>query len=111
MRAQEPRPFTCTTCEGDITGVPVFHVGLAFCCAGCVADGPCTCSYDPPGAARLRHSRPAPAGASGEWSNTPVEPGIPVNLPLHAAAAPMGDRVAAPVRATRRQARRTLTRS
>ena len=25
---------------------PVFHLGLAFCCAGCAADGPCMCSYD-----------------------------------------------------------------
>jgi hypothetical protein len=38
--------FTCVTCEIEITGRPTFHVGLAFCCAGCVADGPCICSYD-----------------------------------------------------------------
>jgi hypothetical protein len=41
-------PFTCVTCELEIVGAPVFHVGLPFCCAGCVADGPCTCSYDKP---------------------------------------------------------------
>ncbi|MEO8207614.1 MAG: hypothetical protein ABI598_01170, partial [Chloroflexota bacterium] len=23
-----------------------FHVGLPFCCAGCVANGPCICTYD-----------------------------------------------------------------
>jgi hypothetical protein len=40
-------PFTCVTCELAITGLPTFHVGLPFCCAGCVAGGPCTCSYDP----------------------------------------------------------------
>ena len=39
-------PFTCVTCEAEIRGRPVFHVGLPFCCAGCVAGGPCTCSYD-----------------------------------------------------------------
>jgi hypothetical protein len=39
-------PFTCVTCEIEIAGRPTFHVGLAFCCAGCVADGPCICSYD-----------------------------------------------------------------
>ena len=38
--------FHCVTCEAPIVGPPTFHVGLAFCCAGCVADGPCICSYD-----------------------------------------------------------------
>ena len=38
--------FTCVTCEQPIVSRPTFHVGLAFCCAGCVADGPCICSYD-----------------------------------------------------------------
>ena len=41
-------PWTCTTCRIEIEHRPTFHVGLAFCCAGCVADGPCTCSYDEP---------------------------------------------------------------
>jgi len=40
------RPFTCVSCDGQIVGHVVFHVGLPFCCAGCVAGGPCTCSYD-----------------------------------------------------------------
>ena len=39
-------PFHCVTCEVEIAGTPTFHVGLPFCCAGCVADGPCSCSYD-----------------------------------------------------------------
>ena len=38
--------FTCATCDAQITHHPVFHLGLAFCCAGCAADGPCMCSYD-----------------------------------------------------------------
>ena len=38
--------FRCATCEIEIIGRPIIHVGLAFCCAGCVAGGPCTCSYD-----------------------------------------------------------------
>ena len=47
MRPRSRGPsFTCTTCEITISSAPVFHVGLAFCCAGCVANGPCTCSYD-----------------------------------------------------------------
>ncbi len=39
-------PFTCVTCRAEIRGRAVFYVGLPFCCAGCVAGGPCTCSYD-----------------------------------------------------------------
>jgi hypothetical protein len=38
--------FVCASCEAEIRGRATFHVGLAFCCAGCVAGGPCTCSYD-----------------------------------------------------------------
>jgi hypothetical protein len=38
--------FVCVTCEAEIVGSPTFHVGLPFCCAGCVANGPCLCSYD-----------------------------------------------------------------
>ena len=40
------RPFTCVTCEIEIAGPVTFHLGLPFCCAGCVAGGPCICSYD-----------------------------------------------------------------
>jgi hypothetical protein len=39
-------PLTCVTCEAEIAGQAVFHVGLPFCCSGCAADGPCNCSYD-----------------------------------------------------------------
>ena len=39
--------FDCATCETDAGTWPTFHLGLAFCCAGCAADGPCICSYDP----------------------------------------------------------------
>lgn len=47
----EPR-FTCASCRVEIRGPATFHAGVAFCCAGCVAGGPCTCSYDPmPGGA------------------------------------------------------------
>ena len=41
----QPR-FTCASCRVTIGGSATFHVGVAFCCAGCVAGGPCTCSYD-----------------------------------------------------------------
>jgi hypothetical protein len=47
MSTTTPTPtFTCASCEADAGPRPTFHLGLAFCCAGCAADGPCTCSYD-----------------------------------------------------------------
>jgi hypothetical protein len=57
-------PFNCVSCEAPISGAPVFHVGLPFCCAGCVADGPCTCSYDEEASTRdhtpwILHAAPA----------------------------------------------------
>jgi hypothetical protein len=39
-------PFTCASCEAEVFGIAVFHIGLPFCCSGCVAGGPCNCSYD-----------------------------------------------------------------
>jgi hypothetical protein len=51
-------PFTCVTCEIEIAGTPVFHVGLPFCCAGCVANGPCICSYDEPADVPVRVDAP-----------------------------------------------------
>ena len=41
-----PRVWTCTTCRDEIRHRPTIHVGVVFCCAGCVAGGPCICSYD-----------------------------------------------------------------
>lgn len=38
--------FTCPACDIAIAHHPTFHLGLAFCCAGCAADGPCQCTYD-----------------------------------------------------------------
>ena len=39
-------PVTCASCEVRIEGRGVFHDGLPFCCAGCVAGGPCLCTYE-----------------------------------------------------------------
>ena len=46
MSNRDDTPFTCVTCEIEIAGPVTFYVGLPFCCAGCVANGPCICSYD-----------------------------------------------------------------
>jgi hypothetical protein len=43
----DPSSFHCANCEASIPGHATFFVGLAFCCPGCVAGGPCACSYDP----------------------------------------------------------------
>ncbi len=73
--------FTCATCDDQIAHHPVFHLGLAFCCAGCAADGPCMCSYDEAAgpAADVRTVFAGPAG---------VVPGAPLTV---AAAAPGAD--------------------
>ena len=47
-RTSTNHPHACVTCMARITGQAVFHIGLPFCCAGCAAGGPCTCSYDEP---------------------------------------------------------------
>ncbi len=51
--------FTCATCDATITHHPTFHLGLAFCCAGCAADGPCMCSYDAEDQVPVAAPRPA----------------------------------------------------
>ena len=43
---QSIRTWTCTTCRAEFHYAPTIHVGVAFCCAGCAAGGPCICSYD-----------------------------------------------------------------
>jgi hypothetical protein len=55
-RSSTTKPFYCATCDIEIAGPATFHVGLPFCCAGCAAGGPCTCSYDrEPDESRIRH--------------------------------------------------------
>ena len=54
-RAGTGRPFMCASCDIAIRGRPMFDAGSSYCCAGCVAGGPCTCSYDaPPHEPRVR---------------------------------------------------------
>lgn len=49
---------SCATCEAEITGRPVFRAGSPFCCSGCVAGGPCTCSYDADPTPPAEHGEP-----------------------------------------------------
>jgi hypothetical protein len=67
-------PFTCVTCEIEIAGHPTFHVGLPFCCAGCVAGGPCSCSYDrSPNASRIRERLDVETSVGREASSQVAE--------------------------------------
>jgi len=88
--------FTCATCDDQIAHHPVFHLGLAFCCAGCAADGPCMCSYD---AAAER----APEGRAVAVAPAAAVVRVPGALPAHVPAA-----VAAVSRAPLRDARRRV---
>ena len=66
MHPTTDRPFTCVSCEGQIVGNAEFHVGLPFCCAGCVAGGPCICSYDRGSSLPPRPTLPWTAAGSPE---------------------------------------------
>ena len=69
--------FTCATCDAEIAHHPVFHLGLAFCCAGCAANGPCMCSYDmvvAPAAAREIPHVPRASVVEGPLAGTAVSP-------------------------------------
>ena len=47
MRAYtEPRRGHCASCEGVITGRPVYQLDEAYCCTGCADGGPCSCTYE-----------------------------------------------------------------
>jgi hypothetical protein len=75
--------FTCATCDVAITHHPTFHLGLAFCCAGCAADGPCMCSYD------VEAHEPAVAPAPAVVVMTsPVVDRVPVVRPAAATRVP-----------------------
>ena len=86
VRLQPTHPFACASCEIEITGSPVFHIGIPFCCAGCVANGPCTCSYD----RRSPSEESAPLSASSS-TPTPIAATratiVPPSVPALAAGA------------------------
>ena len=47
MRAYtEPRRGHCASCEGVVTGRPVYQMDEAYCCIGCADGGPCSCTYE-----------------------------------------------------------------
>lgn len=40
----------CANCEEPVTGDVHYHNGEPYCCPGCIAGGPCTCTYRTPSA-------------------------------------------------------------
>jgi hypothetical protein len=42
----QPRRGYCASCDGTITGEPVYRMDEAYCCLGCADGGPCICSYE-----------------------------------------------------------------
>ena len=43
---KSPRHGRCASCEGVITGRPVYRMDEAYCCVGCAEAGPCVCNYE-----------------------------------------------------------------
>lgn len=84
--------FICATCDMVIDHHPVFHLGLAFCCAGCAADGPCMCSYDVD-EARPAAAAPARVDETASLDAVPpmVEPPLPAAPPVRPAVAPTAE--------------------
>jgi hypothetical protein len=41
-----PRRGYCASCDGVITGRPVYRMDEAYCCLGCAHGGPCICTYE-----------------------------------------------------------------
>ena len=69
----EPTCWTCANCEVQFSWAPVVFLGLPFCCSGCAAGGPCTCSYED---APRRSS--SGAGASHLFPEAAPRPPVPM---------------------------------
>ena len=41
-----PRRGYCASCDGIITGRPVYRMDETYCCLGCAQGGPCICTYE-----------------------------------------------------------------
>lgn len=52
----------CATCEIEVAWPPIRRDGHSYCCEGCAAGGPCSCSYDQPAKADSGSAADANAG-------------------------------------------------
>ena len=41
-----PRRGHCASCDGVISGRPVYFMDETYCCLGCAEGGPCFCTYE-----------------------------------------------------------------
>ncbi len=81
----------CENCEELLTGPPYSHDGRVYCCPGCAAGGPCTCTYQqaaaPPTELFDEPAGPQEQTPSIETSGpppeaqAPPEPQTPVDAP------------------------------
>ena len=67
----------CANCEEPILGQPVYFDGNVYCCTGCIAGGPCICTYGPV----------APAVATTVFTPISSPPSMP--MPATAPTAPV----------------------
>ena len=69
---------TCTTCEIATSRPTIDDEGRAFCCPGCAAGGPCTCSYDAAGALpSVRHCLDVEGAVADRFRAVPARAGAP----------------------------------
>lgn len=77
----------CVNCEEPISGIPTYFDGAAYCCYGCVAGGPCVCTYLPNEDTTVP-SVP-PARAYSVPAETPVPPMPAPATPVPSMSAPV----------------------
>lgn len=41
----QDKALRCANCDIEILWTPTFARGVAYCCTGCAAGGPCSCDY------------------------------------------------------------------
>lgn len=86
----------CANCEEPILGQPVFFDGGVYCCTGCIAGGPCVCTYQAPAAepsaALPVYPTPAPEPAPTPAYSAPIAAApvyqTPISTPVPPATVP-----------------------
>lgn len=82
----------CVSCEEAIRQAPVYFDGDAYCCTGCVAGGPCQCTYaaeteTPPAPTNAAPMTTAPSPPS-PYIEAPAQPSHPMSAPHAQASTP-----------------------
>ncbi len=69
-----PRRGHCASCDGVITGGPVYRMDEAYCCLGCAGGGPCMCTYEADLADDGVNGLGLPFAMAGTAADVPAEP-------------------------------------